>query len=98
MTEVCDLEYHHKQVQRHCRVCAANLDQKYAYTCKKEKNKPLLKMLGIDVDEDQLNVHPTLFCQSCRTKATQLSDTVKSSLSVFDWKPHTDPSSTCEIC
>ena len=96
--ENSDMEFHKKELQRHCRVCAGLLDKKYAYTCQEQTNKLLLQKLGIDVDEDQPDVQPKLFCQSCRTKATQYSETVKSSLVVFEWQSHSDPGSSCEIC
>ena len=82
--ENSDMEFHKKELQRHCRVCAGLLDKKYAYTCQEQTNKLLLQKLGIDVDEDQPDVQPKLFCQSCRTKATQYSETVKSSLVVLN--------------
>ena len=93
--ENSDMEFHKKELQRHCRVCAGLLDKKYAYTCQEQTNKLLLQKLGIDVDEDQPDVQPKLFCQSCRTK---YSETVKSSLVVFEWQSHSDPGSSCEIC
>ena len=92
MTESSDLEFHKRQLQRHCR---GILDHKFAYTCKEEKNKVLLKRLGIDIDDDDVNVQPTLFCHSCRTKAAQFSETLKSSLALLEWKPHRE--SPCEI-
>ena len=76
-------------------MCAGLLDKKYAYTCQEQTNKLLLQKLGIDVDEDQPDVQPKRFCQSCCTKATQYSETVKSSLVVLEWQSHSDPWSSC---
>ena len=44
-------------------MCAGIPDQKFAYRCQKEKNKTLLKELGVDVDNDQPNV--TMCTQHC---------------------------------
>ena len=97
MAESNDSEFHEKELNRHCRVCVGVVENThYAYTCHEETNKTLLQNFGIDVDKDQPNIHPKVFCLCCRTKATQHSECTESTLTVFQWTPHTEPS--CEVC
>ena len=73
----------------------------HTYTCHEETNKTLLQNFGIDVDKDQPNIHPKVFCLCCRhtaTKATQYSECTASTLKVFQWIPHTELSCSCEVC
>ena len=86
---------HQRELERHCRVCACVLGTKPS-SCLEEKNRELLKKLGITVENDRPDVHPTQFCLTCRSKAIQYSDTVKSSLVLFEWTPHTQQD--CEVC
>ena len=95
MTE--DLSYHQAQIKRHCRVCARVMSKKeYKYSC--EQNKDILMTSGVDVSKDQLNIHPTTFCGSCRTKAKRYHDAkqVNCTLNIYKWTEHTD--SSCSVC
>ena len=95
MAESNDSEFHEKELNRHCRVCAGVVENTYTYTCHEETNKTLLQIFGIDVDKDQPNVHPS---RHTATKATQYSECTASTLKVFQWTPHTEFSSSCEVC
>ena len=98
MAESNDSEFYEKELNRHCRVCAGVVENTYTYTCHEETNKTLLQNFGIDVDKDQPNVHPKVFCLCCRTKATQYSECTASALKVFQWTLDTELSSSCEVC
>ena len=99
MAQSNDSDFHDKELKRHCRVCARVItENQYAYTCQEQKSKRLLVKIGVNVDHDQPNVQPTIFCQSCHWKATQYSESVDSALEIFKWTPHTDPSSSCTVC
>ena len=93
-----DPEFHEKELNRHCRVCAGDVENTYTYTCHEETNKTLLQNFGIDVDKDQPNIHTKVFCSCYCTKATQYSECAESALKVYQWTPHTEPSSSCEAC
>ena len=92
MAESNDSEFHEKELNRHCRVCAGVVENTYTCTCHEETNKTLLQ---------NLNIHPKVFCLCCRhtaMKATQYSECTASTLKVFQWTPHTELSSSCEVC
>ena len=97
--KVIELEYHTESLKKRCRVCASILPpHKYAYSCHGTKKKVLLRKLGINVENDEPHIHPDRFCQSCHTKAGQHSEAVRSTLEVFVWTAHVDPSSSCKVC
>ena len=50
------------------------------------------------MENDEPHIHPNKFCQSCHTKAGQCSEAVCSTLEVFEWTAHVDPSSSCKVC
>ena len=94
-----DSEFHQKELQRHCRVCASIMEDhsrsQFGYHCQEQHNQSLLLKLGVNVMADQPDVHPTHFCHSCRTKASHHLETTTSSITPFDWKPH---NSNCTAC
>ena len=53
----------------------------------------LVKKIRINVENDEPHIHPNKFCQSCHTKAGQYSEAICSTLEVFEWTAHIDPSS-----
>ena len=94
-----DSEFHQKELQRHCRVCASVMEDhsrsQFGYNCQEQHNQSLLLKLGVNVMADQPDVHPTHFCHSCRTKASHHLETTTSSITPFDWKPHNSNCTTC---
>ena len=103
MAESNDSEFHEKELNRHCRVCAGVVENTYTYTCHEETNKTLLQNFGIDVYRQRSAKHTSksIFCLCCRhiaTKATQYSECTASTLKVFQWTPHTELGSSCEVC
>ena len=95
VTAMAGLDLHRQELKKHCRVCASVLGSKGYYSCTEAKNKVLLQKLGVDVRSDCPDVHPQSFCHTCRTKATQISEHVDSSLVLFQWQPHTP---SCSVC
>ena len=92
-----ELDYHTQSLKKYCHVCASTIPpQKYAYSCQSIKNKLLLSKLGINVENDEPHIHSNKLCQSCHTKAGQYSEAVRSTLDVFEWTAHVDPSSSCK--
>ena len=77
--------FHKAQLERHCRVCAKKLLQKkYTHSC--SANEEDLKVFGIDVTHDSPEIHPTMFCHTCRNKAQRgKKKWVDSTLEVHDW-------------
>ena len=61
MAESNDSEFHVKELNRYCRVCAGVVENTYTYTCHEETNKTLRQNFGIDVDKDQPNMHPRVY-------------------------------------
>ena len=92
-----DAENHHKQLQRHCRVCARVIvESEYKYSCNDNIN--LLQKCGIHVGNDKSHIHPHAFCRACRAKAMRFSDgkQVQCSLQCHQWTEHTE--SGCDVC
>ena len=59
---------HETQLKRHCRVCAKPFARnEYKYSC--SANSEVLKVLGIDVGQENPAVHPPAFCNTCYATA-----------------------------
>ena len=55
-------------------------------------------MFGIDVTHDSPEIHPTMFCHTCRNKAQRgKKKWVDSTLEVHEWKAHVD-GAACATC
>lgn len=50
--------------------------------------------IGIDVDQDDKQIHPQQICNACNTKL--LHHTGSASISAFQWSAHTEPK--CIVC
>ena len=74
-----EVYYHHKSMP-----IAAKVPNINCYLVKKIRNK---------CGNDEPHIHPNKFCQSCHTKAGQYSEAICSTLEVFKWTAHVDPSS-----
>ena len=91
MAESNDSEFHEKELNRHCRVCAGVVENTYTYTCHEETNKTLQKKFGIDVDKDQPNIHPKVYFARAAARRPLSIQCTESALKVFQWTPLTDP-------
>ena len=101
------MEFHLEQLGRHCRVCGGRLSKAkgklVAYTCR-EYQEHLLASFSLDVTQDEPEVHPLHFCQSCycsmkrSTKAVRDGACFSTSKIVYEWKEHTqDCSVRCSL-
>ena len=90
-------DYHAEQLDRHCRVCAAMITGKAPKHTSADIGDVLMKGLGVDVSNDRREIHPPYVCHNCCTKAKQYArSTVKSSLALQQWSPHTE--TNCTAC
>ena len=95
------MDFHKGELHNHCRVCARPLHKErvtHACTYKSDsKNYPdiLQKWFNIKVDDDNPNVHPQRFCNTCYTAMQNYGKATKPtypSLIPFNWSAHTDDS------
>ena len=102
--QTLDMEFHHQELQRHCRVCGKRLrkakSKATVYPCTRHQDS-LLKCFGIDVSQGESTIHPLKFCNPCnavtRRWAKAFADGVHytHSVQLMDWSPHTE--STCLV-
>ena len=91
--------FHEAELQRHCRVCAKPFStNEYQHPC--SENKDILEVLGINIAQDTPEVHPTMFCHLCYSKAQRSKKKwVNSSLEVHEWTKHPhSKDAICETC
>jgi len=94
------MEYHQNQLAKYCRVCG-KVVKGYAYSVNSEHSN-LLAVAGIDTSQDNKDVHPNTFCNSCYLTLRQLQAADSSgniretALRPFQWVPHHDGCTTCK--
>uniref|UniRef100_A0A1X7U4H6 RAG1 importin-binding domain-containing protein n=1 Tax=Amphimedon queenslandica TaxID=400682 RepID=A0A1X7U4H6_AMPQE len=86
---------HKKYLDNHCRVCGKAFDKTRKYMCKQYIE--ILEVLGVDPSNDDDNVHPESFCNSCYLTAKRASvKCTSSSWQSITWTHHDNNS--CLIC
>ena len=93
------MEYHLQQLSQHCRVCGKRLSKAkgrlISYNCGKHQEE-LKAIFNIDVSQDDIELHPSYFCQSCYccmkrlAKAMTQESPMRSSIAIYEWTPHTE--------
>ena len=87
-------DYHKAQVQRRCRVCARILNKKAMKNSSfcSDNATFLEKGFKLNIKHDDPLIHPSLLCNSCRTKSKQYSQgrEVDSAMEAYKWMPHTE--------
>lgn len=89
-------DYHRSQLERYCRVCAKKIKD-YKHLC--DSSGCLLKPFGIDVANDNPDIHPPYYCHSCHGVAKRLDSGkagAESVLKGYTWSSHTEKG--CEVC
>ena len=91
-------ETHVKLLDKHCRVCAGRLQRaksrSTSFLCTSHK-EDLRSAFNIDIEKDDVEEHPTHFCNSCYKKMKRscanrdASVPQTSTLQVFHWTSHT---------
>ena len=97
-----EYRYHQRQLENCCRICGQLAVKKGAskrtlYICKGSEQK-LKSVFHVQIEEDQLDVHPQYFCNTCNTKMLQYAkdDIITSRMTVMIWEPHS--SRQCRMC
>ena len=88
---------HQQFLNSHCRVCGKTFGKKTRYTC--SKYLTILEGLGIDPANDNDDIHPGSFCNSCYLTAKRLphsSSKIRPVRAHVEWLAHSD--SYCQIC
>ena len=81
------MEEHQKFLTRHCRVCTKKVGRVWYQV--KNYNK-LLSILGVDTSNDEIDIHPQCFCNSCYlTSRRMYSKTGEGSKSTTTIQPYT---------
>ena len=90
--------FHAAQLRRCCRICGNLLckSKKRAtvYNCR-DKNE-LLEKIGVTTKDDTTSTHPDSLCNSCNTRITRVGRGPSSTVTVFQWTPHSD--TDCVTC
>ena len=97
MTLAGSMEYHQLQLDKHCRVCAQQL-QKYRLKYECGKCTEELAQFGVNTALDSKVVHPSHLCHLCYVTAKNiLNGKTKYTTTVpFDWTSHTQ--TACKVC
>ena len=93
---------HHRQVQRHCRVCGSILRTKKACSI---HHLLLFEAYGIDTSKYSTSVHLKNFCTACYQRGRRMIDTKSkgtpysaTNFSPIAWLSYSDDSSSCPVC
>ena len=96
-------EYHLAQLKCRCRVCAC-ICRKYCHSTTKVSDKfsmpkDLQEAFGIEVSQDNPEVHPQTVCNNCYLKMRQKlkNKNTNSSLQMFQWVHHTQCCPQCHL-
>ena len=93
------MEEHQKFLTRHCRVCTKKVGRVWYQV--KNYNK-LLSILGVDTSNDEIDIHPQCFCNSCyltsRRMYSKTGEGSKSTTTIqpYTWMEHNEDG--CEVC
>ena len=92
-------EFHLKQLERCCRACGNFLDKDrvtYQVSTPQVSSK-LLSCLGIDIEKDEKQVHPSKLCNCCYVKCGKSvkNSEYHCSIQLVAWKEHSLP---CPVC
>lgn len=91
-----DHEYHQSELHKYCRVCAKKI-KGHKHKC--SSSDSLLEPFGVDVANDNIEIHPLYYCHSCHGIAKRLESGkagTESILQGYIWSVHVE--GHCEVC
>ena len=86
-------EKHQHYLDSHCRVCGKAFGKHTKYLC--INSLTTLEALGIDTTNDQENIHPNSFCNSCYLISKCVSHSSSTRPKIM-WSKHDD--NHCTVC
>ena len=86
-------EKHQHYLDSHCRVCGKAFGKHTKYLC--INSLTTLEALGIDTTNDQENIHPNSFCNSCYLISKHVSHSSSTRPKIM-WSKHDD--NHCTVC
>lgn len=90
----------HSGLHKLCRVCGESLNRKgrVSYTAS-ASTSVILKVFGVDVAQDDPQVHPARYCHGCRNvmyHSTKKGETYRPQVKIFQWSSHVE--GCCPVC
>ena len=94
---------HSAWIQDSCRVCGGKVGKfKVSYDCHTVSNLSKLLAIGVSVEDDRKDIHPSRFCHSCYNVCTRTVNAANKGrdytpkLKNIQWVVHTD--TECTVC
>ena len=95
------IEYHAKELVKHCRVCGKRFPRGARQQKCKVAKALIAQCYKSDIDVNDNTVHPRNLCHACvrqmkRIKAAQGSASLRTTATIFEWTAHTE--GRCCMC